>query len=183
MEKENINEAINEALAKATTKPLKIKNRYLRELGNWLVGMSLAGNDSRQRTRFIELIYPRIKEIEEELKAVDKEVKDKAKKDGKGELVRLNERQKVGADGKVVMDKDGKPVMEWDLDISPEDLQKINDDLEKYMDEEFVIDVLDSNKEKVRIVKQIILNTDHKFTGRDAIIYNQWCEAFEAVEI
>jgi len=183
MEKENINEAINAALAKATTKPLKIKNRYLRELGSWLVGMPLAGNDSRQRTRFIGLIYPRIKEIEEELKAADKEVKDKAKKDKKGELVKLNERQKVGADGKVVMDKDGNIVLEWDLDINPEDLKKINDDLGKYMDEEFVIDVLDSNIAKVKTVKQIIFNTDQKFTGRDAVIYNEWCEAFELVNI
>jgi len=160
---------------------LKIKNRYLRELGNWLVTLELAGNECRQRTRFIDLIIPRIKEIDDEFKKIDQRIKDCAKKDKKGELVKLNERQKLDRDGKPMMGKDGKPVMEWDLDVPQEEIEKVNVELIKYLDEEFVIDVLDSNKEKVRITKEIILNTDKKFTGADAVIYNAWCEAFEAL--
>lgn len=157
------------------SKALKIKNRYLVGLGSWLQEQQLSGRESRERTRFVTL-------LQEQLNDVDKhrnEILEKyVGKDDKGNW-------------KTVVDN-GKEK----LDVPADQEEAFFKEIEDLMDEEFVLDLLEGNKQKIRTVKDILLNTDYKFGPREgdsaeerearirqAADYEKWCEAFEAIEL
>ena len=155
---------------------LKLKNRYLVGLGSWLNELQLAGKESRERTRFVNLIIARIGETDKFREAiVDKYVK----KDKNGEKVK-----KVLENGTEV----------WD--ISGTDMKAYEKEYQDLMDDVWNLDVLEGNKEKLKVVQDIVLNTEYKFGPkegntqeekianiRQAADYEIWCDAFEEIKL
>lgn len=154
----------------------KIKNKYVLGLASWLNDLQLYGKESRERTRFVSVLSERLAETDKFRNSMVEKYVEKGE-DGKSKT-------KVGDDGVEV----------WD--IKAEELPKFEKEYNELMDEDFVLDVLDGNKEKTKVVKDIVLNTDYKFGPkegdsvqekmakiRQAAEYDKWCEAFEAVEL
>jgi hypothetical protein len=153
---------------------LAIKNRHLVGLCTWLQGLALAGKESRERTRFVDLCIPRISELE----------------GLKGQVVEKYCLKNEDGSRKTI-EKDGR--IHWDIPADQE--AAFRKDLEELENEEFLIDLLDGNISKVNTVRNLVLNTDFKFgpaeeddeAERDAKVrlahdYSEWCIAFETLE-
>ncbi len=158
-----------------TTGAFKIKKRFLLGLASWLNLLPLAGKESRERSRFVTLASEALKEMEAERKEI---VSKYAKKDENGDLEKTVDN---GMERYVI--EDGKT----------EELEK---DYTELLDEEWVLDIGEGHKSKIRVVSDIVLNTDYKFGPaegdspeeteakvRQANDYEKWCLAFEAVEL
>jgi len=156
---------------KTTNKILVLENRLLYPLFLWLETIPLVGRESRERSRFNIVIGERVNENEK----IRKEMIIKYCK----------------------LDKDKKPLTETKKVVDPknpngEKIDKTNyvfknnkeekafmEELGEYMKEKFIIDVLEGNKAKVYTTRDIILNSQEKFSGAMAVIYEEWCTAFE----
>lgn len=154
----------------------KIKNKFLVGLGSWLNELQLSGKESRERTRFVNLLVDRLTENEK----------------FRAELIRKYAQKDEEGNPKKRMEEGAGEI--WDL--LPEDMEKYAKEYNEMMDEEFVIDVLEGNKEKVKVVTDIVLNTNYVFGPKEGDSaeekqakirqmndYGIWCEAFEAVTI
>lgn len=154
----------------------KIKNKFLVGLGSWLNELQLSGKESRERTRFVNLLVDRLTENE---KFRAELIKKYAQKDEEGNP---RKRTEEGA-GEI-----------WD--ILPEDMEAYAKEYNEMMNEDFIIDVLEGNKEKVKVVTNIVLNTDYVFGPKEGDVegerqaklrqmndYDIWCESFEAVTL
>lgn len=145
------------------TNSLKIKNRNLTTLLRFLASVPLAGKESRERTRFIEVCEPRIIEMD---KLRNELLQKFSEKDEAGQPV-------------LVENPDGTNR----YDVSPTNLEEFQTAYNAYGEEDFTLDILDGNISKVRTVRDLILNTDQKFSGQTAAEYDKWCDAFEALEL
>lgn len=154
---------------------LKIKNKYLVGLTSWLNSLSLAGSESRERTRFVQMAVERIREY---LK-YQEEITDKY--------------CEKGEDGKKKTEEKNGQLHYIVIEGKKEEFEKEVNDL---LEEEYVMDSSDGNKSKLKTVKNLVLNTEFKFGPKDgdsdserienirqANEYNEWAEAFEKVEI
>lgn len=167
-------------------KTLKLKNYFFVSAQDtpsiqvWLERQALHGAASRSRTRFVKLLADRLKEID----TVRKEMLEKhaeKDKDGKTIYVVLEEVKK--GDVTEIKEKDT-------TDDSPQDNKryKIKDDKAfnkewaEYINEEFVLDVTPSTSEIIYGTRDLILNTTAEFSGRGAALYDEWCQAFEAIK-
>jgi hypothetical protein len=155
---------------------LTLKNRHLVGLCTWLQGLSLAGKESRERTRFVAICIPRIEEVERLKNDLGTRYCAKNQKDGSLEL----------------LDIDGRK--HWSIPTEKQaDFRKEHDELEN---EDFLIDLLEGNIAKVKTVRDLVLNTDFKFGPAEddsederaakvrlAKDYEEWCVAFEALTV
>lgn len=140
---------------------LTIKRKYLFGLGTWLQSLSLTGQESRNRTKFIEEINDEVKE---------------------NELTRLEILKKY-AD----VDKDGNLEVTVKEDESKH--YHVPDEKVAEFQKEYV-DFLESDltiggpglKTRLEIVRNIVLNTQEKIDPDFATDYNAWCDAFEAIK-
>jgi len=150
---------------------LRIKNQYLLGLASWLAELPLVGKESRMRTRFVNLLSERIKENQD----IHRKILDKY----------------------VEKDKDGKMKEEEvngikTLVISEDKKESADKEYKELLDEEFVVDALEANKEMLEVIKDVVLNTDFVFGPkaddspqqkvakyRQSQDYEQWCQAFE----
>lgn len=152
----------------------KIKNKYLIGLCDWLSSLQLAGQQSRSRTKFVDLCIPRIAEIEMKKKAVTEKY---VKKDENGTWLKKEIEKRVF----------------WD--IPDEKLDEFNSEFDAISEEFFAIEV-NENKTKLQEIKKIVLTTDYKFGPGEndsipvkqykiklAAEYDKWYEAFEQLEI
>ncbi len=153
----------------------RIQNRYLIGLCDWLSSLQLPGQDSRERTKFVDLCIEKISEIEIKRKeTIDKYVK----KDEKGNWLKK--------------EIEGRHF--WDIDENK--LDEFNKEFDAISLEEFVIKIEDGNKSKLTKVRDLVLKTDYKFGPSDsdpiptkqyklrlAADYDHWCEAFEKLTI
>lgn len=136
-----------------------MKNFELKVFGDFLYELSLKGKESRMRSRFVALIEGQLQLIQNERDIL---LKDFAQKDEQGEIV-----TKEDSEGKafVVLDEP----MVYNLEVS------------KLMNEDFVIEVKDDNKDMIKTVQEAVLNVDKEFSGFEAESYNRLCEILEAV--
>lgn len=153
----------------------KIQNKFLVGLASWLSEIQLGGIESRERTRFVNILVERIQENEKfRLELLDKYTE----KDEEG-----NKKKKMNEFEEEV----------WDL--SPENTILYTKEFGELMDEDFVMDILDGNKQKIKVMKEVVLNTNYVFGPRDTDSpqekiakirqmndYDSWCQAFEKVE-
>lgn len=122
-----------------------------------ILNTPLDGQKSRIRNRFITSIQPRLKEIEEERL---KTVKELADKDAKGE-----------------------PILEkGNFKLSKDNLEKFNKAYTELMNEEFVIDVLDSNRKDIAAIKDLVINTKKEFDIPGGFAYEELAKCFEKEE-
>ena len=141
---------------------LKLQNRHLVGLASWLNTLKLPGKLSRNRTRFISLLQPRMQENQ---KFSEEIIAKYAKKDKDGNPKRRTE--------------NGTEV--WD--IPDKKLEDFNKDMLELLQEEFVIAVTPENKHMLGDMRDLVLETEVEFSGEDAVRYNIWCEAFEPLEV
>lgn len=132
---------------------IKIKNSHLGQVINLLFNLSLKGKQSRHRTKFINLLTERLKEVEEQ--RIDL-AKEHSHLDDKGE-------PKTSIDGKSFDIKDEKA---------------FQNDLKELFDEEMVIEGGDAQG-MLKTVKEVLLNCDKEFSGQEASTYDYLCELFE----
>lgn len=143
------------------TKTLKIKNYLIASLAQWLYNLPLSGEQSRQRTKFVELLWEQVRAIDQRRLEM---VKSRAKLDTKGEPV-------------IVEDEEGKK----NFDIPEDERTKLELLYEEMLNEEFEIS-FDGNKAKIETIKEIILTTDFKFSGKTAELYQEWFDLFNDVD-
>lgn len=140
---------------------MRIKNIMLDKFANFLMDFELKGKESRMRTRFVKVLAEQIQTNKEEGEDL---VKQYADLDESGEP-KLTE-------------KDGKSY----YNISKEKQAEYNREYFIFMNEEFVIEENEANKEMLLLIKDIILNCEMTFKGVEAIEYDTWCELVEGLE-
>lgn len=138
-----------------------IKNAEVEELFNFLISFELTGKDSRLRTRFCKILMDRKQLIDEEHVSLIKEF------DGYNE--------------------DGTPKVVFDKTLNKNiyDLSDRNGFQREYaelLQEDFVIEENEERKEILLKVREIILECDKTFRGREALEYDRWCEIVEQIK-
>ncbi len=136
---------------------LTMKNFELKVFGDFLYELSLKGKESRMRSRFIALIEAQLELIQKERDIL---LKDYAKTDENGEVI-------------TEQDENGNPFMLIG------DATTFNLEMAKLMQEEFIIEIKDDNREMLRIVAEAVLNVDKEFSGFEAESYNRLCDVLE----
>lgn len=138
---------------------MKFKNYEIESFMEFIFNMKLKGKASRMRTRLIGQLNEYTENILNPER--DELINQYAKKDDKGEIV-------LAADGK------GTELIE---DTIPE----FNIEFEALMNEEFTIDEVESNKDILVSVGLSLLDCEIEVSGRQAILFDEWCEKFEEV--
>jgi hypothetical protein len=148
-----------------------LKNQYVIPLLSFLELQELSGKKSRMRTRFIKLITDRAKEIEEERLKICKQFAEKRKEEGsEEELV-------VGYDKENKETTEARSIKTYKI----ADMEGFEKAYGEILAEDLVLDVTDGNKDTFEWTKNIVLDSETKLIGRDAVAYEGFCEAFEAV--
>lgn len=140
---------------------MKIENIMLEPLANFLMSFELKGKDSRIRTKFVKLLTEKITQLQDDGFAL---IKDYAELDEDGEP------KQVENDGKLF------------YDIPRENRKTYNDEYTALMKENSIIDETESNRELILVIKELVLNCELTFKGKEAIEYDFYCEIFENVE-
>lgn len=160
-------------------KILKLKNYHVYNsplsLQAWLMSLELERKPSRARSRFVKMTVDNAKAIEEyrqELikkygKYVEKKVGEKGKEKIEKELVR-----NMATDPET-----GKQVEQIILDNS----DAYNKEFGELLEEDFILDVTPAVEGTINTIRDLVLNTDAKFSGRLATLYDEWSEAFESI--
>lgn len=161
-------------------KTLKIKTGFLfpqdnadpklkiDSLQNWLAEQLLHGKESRNRTRFLKLLTPRITEMDEERKRI---LEDNAKKKN-GKIVYLTKENKettTPAEG-VAIKLDGD-----------KGTAKFHKEFGECLNEDLILDITPSTSEVIYTVRDIILDTKQEFQGMMAVRYDELCQCFEGI--
>ena len=138
-------------------KSLKIKNGHLETIIN-ILDAPLVGSEARVRNKFIATIGKQVVYINEErIKMLEKH----SKKDSKGKPI--------------LIDKDKK------YDITPENLQIVQDELNTLFAEDFVIDILPSNEKEIEVVTKLVLDTKKEFNLVEGATYSIIADSFEKI--
>ncbi len=158
-------------------KTLKFKNYHVYSsplsLPMWLLSLEMDRKPSRARSRFIKMTIDNAKEIEEYrqdlIKKYARYTEKKVTKNGKEEIVK-----------EFIFDIDPRTGQKTEQ-IQLADPQSFSKELAEILDEEFIIDVTPAVEGTINTIKDIVLNTNAKFSGRLATLYDEWCEAFENI--
>lgn len=140
----------------------------VKSLPTFLLDEKLHGIQSRNRNRFISLIRNRAIEVSKERYNL---LEEYAYRNDKKEVLFFDKEQKETT----------KPEDGVKYKISEENIKKVDNDFEKYLDEDFVLDVAPSNMDILLTVKDILLNSITKLSGKEAVMYDEWCSAFENI--
>lgn len=138
---------------------MKIINAEAQDFANFLMSIDLIGRDSRFRTRFVRLLMERVQQVKSEHAEL---IKQFARFDEEGNpiIVKIN-----GQDAYDVPDR-----------------ASFNKEYNLLLNEEYVIDETEERKEMLLLIKDIILNCQKTFKGREALEYDRWCEIVEAIK-
>ncbi|WP_341323352.1 DUF1617 family protein [Solibacillus sp. FSL H8-0523] len=137
---------------------MKFKNFEIDVLCKFLYEISLSGKSSRMRTRFVRLLENySTNVIQNDRRAMFDEY---AMKDEFGEFL-LNETQ-------------------TEVILIPETQDKFHAEMNELMNEDFILDETEANREMILITGNALLECDIKLNKDDAIVYDQWCEEFES---
>lgn len=138
-----------------------IKRKYLLGLGTWLQKLSLQGQESRNRTKFIETIAEELKE---------------------NEATRLEIIKKYA-----VLGEDGEPVLvtkedgSKNYDIPDDKLPEFQKEWIAFLDDVYSLGG-PGMETRLKTMREIVLNTTEKIDPSIAVDYDAWCEAFENIE-
>lgn len=146
------------------TPTFSIPRKYILGLGKWLQTLSLFGRESRERTKFVETLSEEIKESEQVRLEVLKKYAD-LDPETKEPIIIKNE-------------TDGSQHYQ----VPDEKISNFAEEMGKYLEEDFVISG-EGNKQRLKNIKEIVLNTQEKIDPAIAADYDKWCEALEKVEV
>lgn len=139
---------------------MKLKNREINGLIEFLMKFELSGKQSRMRTRFCKLLAEKSAIIDSEKHEL---ISQFGQKDDNGQLI-------------TSVDDNGNSV------YNLTDSNGFSREFNILMDEDFYIDETLERKEMLLTVKEIVLNCEFVFKGEEAIRYDNWCLALEEVE-
>lgn len=139
---------------------MKLKNIEVEPLANFLMKFELKGKESRLRTKFVRLLT----EVQQQINKDNYElIKEYANLDED------KEPKKVERDGKFF------------YDIKPELKREYNKEYIVLMEEDYIVDETENNKEMLSFIKEAILNCEMTFKGREAIEYDRYCDIVEEI--
>lgn len=141
---------------------MKIKNLYLGDIYTILHRMPLPGKQSRMRTRFLKAIFAQLELVESEKQDL---LRQYAKLDRDGEIM-----TKTGENGQKLVVFEGKAKQD-----------ACNDEINALMNEEFIIEENETNKEMLITLKDIVLKTESMFVRSEAEAYDALCESLESL--
>ncbi len=134
---------------------VEIENGKLAAAINFMYGVKLARKQSRFRRHFIQQMSARLKQVEEDRKAL---LEEHSHKDG---------------DGKAIV-KDGQ----YDV----KDMVAFSNDVKELNKEKLVIEGGDS-REMIRTIKVVLEKLeDEEYEGQDSEIYDYLCDQFKVDE-
>jgi len=137
---------------------MKIKNGEIEEFATFLLSFKLKGTENRMRNRLV-------RKLQDHLKLVQQEHTDL-----------LNEFCKKDGDGNFrTVERNGKKY--YDID----DVSTFQSEYEKLMSEEFIISNDEANEPMFSAVTNFVLNCDKEFSGKEALIFERYCEILEEV--
>lgn len=149
-------------------------------LTTWISNLMLHGKKSRLRTRFLKLLNDRMTEIEK----IRKELLIKH-----SEKKTISEVEGEEKEMPIFIDKDGKESTDGSPDglrYKLKDQKAFSEEINKYLQEDCVIDVTPATRESIYAIRDLLLDENlgqgPGFSGRMATNYNEWCEAFEKIE-
>jgi hypothetical protein len=134
---------------------MTLKNYTLQPLYIWL-SVPLHSKQARARNYFVKIVSEKIKELDS------------------SRIELLEKYSKKDKDGKAIIEKN-------QYQLEDEHIETYKKEFEELMDETYIIDLLDSNREYLQIVKDIILNLDRKFDIAEGATYEEVCQAFETL--
>ncbi len=179
-------------------KTLKLKNYFfvgnqeLQSVGlhEWIAKQMLHGQESRARTRFLQSIAPRVQEVDNvRIELLKKHAEKQTVKQGDKEvelpvMTYIEVAEEKDPDGKTV--RIPKEVETTDANkgkrFKIEDAEAFNKEYQEYLNEDCIIDVTPANREIVNRIKDILVNSHETFAGRMALLYDEWCSAFENIK-
>ena len=134
---------------------LTFKNYQLNAI-SYFLDYPMHGEAVRARAKFLKLISPQIREIAEERSRLRKEL---AEKDEKGE-------PKMKEGGK-------------EFDLTPDNEKKFKEDFLVLLNEDYIVDILPSNKAAIKEAKKLLEKTTREVLTEDGMIYDAVLDAFE----
>lgn len=147
-------------------------------MASWLSEQRLSGGASRSRTRFVETLSTAVQTMEKERQAIIEAVVNK---------------EEDGKTWKKIPATEGQEE-KWDIPVDK--LPELEKEYGALLDESFILDITEANREIIKSVSHILLDTDYLFgprenDSRDEVIarvrqmndYPKWCEAFEGLEL
>ncbi len=133
-------------------KLIKIQHKYLKDVGEFLLGISLKGKESRHRMRIVNVLNEQNQNVAEE------------------EINLLKEYAKLDEDGELIRNADGS----FDI-LDIKEFKKQQDDL---YNEQFVIN--DTNlDESLQTVGKLVIDYDEELNNKDAFIHDYICQQYE----
>ncbi|SET94567.1 hypothetical protein SAMN05421676_1122 [Salinibacillus kushneri] len=129
----------------------KIKNVYLKEAAELLFNLTLKGKQSRHRTKLVNIMSDRLKEVEEQRVKLAKEYS--------------------------YVDEKGNP-KEENGRFQIEDHVGFQNEVEELFNEHLVVEGED-NRIMLQTVADALLKTDEEFSGQEAQVYDYLCQQFE----
>lgn len=164
---------------KKNASAFRIQKAFLPGLAAWLSGLRLVGRESRDRTRFVLDLNAAAQQYARERQEI---------------LGRYVNKVTDPVTGKESWVKSVDNPLVWDV---PEEKQEaMKAEVAELMREEFVMDVTEASEQKIRSVRDIVLNTDYAFGPDDADVpeerqrkivqandYEAWCRSFEALDL
>jgi hypothetical protein len=136
---------------------IRMHNAEVQGLAEFLLDFNLKGKESRMRTRFIKLLQERMKLMETERQELVKQYSI-LDDDGEPQLIDLEDGQK----GYQLTDPDA-----------------FNKEYTELLLEEFVIEVSESNRQMIEVVRNAVLECDKEFSGKEALDFDRYCEIVE----
>lgn len=131
---------------------IKLAYKYIGDIANLLINMPLKGKQARHRTRFVNLLIDKNKQIGEEELALIKEFAG--------------------------VDEDGEPKRKENGNFDIADVPGFQKQQEEFLEEEYILEGGDHHG-MLKTVKKIVLEYDGEVSGREGFVYDHLCEAFE----
>jgi hypothetical protein len=138
---------------------MKIKNDEVEAFSNFLMSFDLVGRESRLRTKFVKFLMERVKYVKEE----------------HAELIRQFAKFEENGDP-IIVEVNGNKA----YDVP--DRATFNKEYFILLNEDFIIEENEERKEMLMFIKDIILNCQKTFNGREALEYDIWCECVEDIK-
>lgn len=151
-----------------TQKALRLTNEQVMNLRGWL-DTPLHGEDNRTRNKIYKTLLDQVSIIEKDRLEILKRL---AEKDDKGEPKMKDQMNPLT--GRI----------EKVYDLTPDNLKKFDDEWIKIKEDEFVIDILESNKKLIPAVKTLLVENIGKhrdFSAAEGQIFETIITAFEKI--
>lgn len=146
---------------------VKLKNKEINMLAEFLMGLSLKGRESRMRTRLVRILQEHFQETF--LAEQQQLVEEHAEYNEDGEIVTETRTLKDGT--KQTVNK-----------IKKENVVEFNRDIQDLLDEEYTIEENDNTKKMLETVANAVFEYDKELSGQKAFQYDRICDMFEKYE-